>query len=120
MSLVQLFKTYHIPCEVQMIIQQFNIAKKEYDTVVHELQLQYNSGLWWLYQPHVSELCTCGCEDYMEVDKPNKVEFMTYDDAQEICEQAILLEELHNELQWGTSLLHNELQWGSSLLHNEL
>ena len=35
-----------------------------------------------------------------EVTKPGKVEFMTYDDTQDICEQAILLEELHNELQW--------------------
>ena len=100
MSLVQLFNTYHIPSEVQMIIQQFNIAKIEYNAVIHELQLQYNSGLWWLYQSqvHVLELGEDGSIE--EVNKPNKVEFMTYDDAQDICEQAILLEELHNELQW--------------------
>ena len=109
MSLVQLFNKYSLPSEIQMIIQKFNIAKKEYDTVVRDLELQYNSGLWWLYQPHVSELCTCGCEDYIEVDTSNKVEFMTYDDAQDICDQAILLEELHNELQWGIQL-YNELQ----------
>ena len=100
MSLVQLFKTYHIPCEVQIIIQQFNIAKKEYDMVVHELQLQYNSGLWWLYKPQVNELWLDEDGSIEEVTKPGKVEFMAYDDSQDICEQAILLEELHNELQW--------------------
>ena len=100
MSLIQLFKTYHIPCEVQMIIQQFNIAKKQYDAVIYELELQYNSGLWWLYKPQVNKLELGEDGSIEEVNKPNKVEFMTYDDAQNICEQAILLEELHNELQW--------------------
>lgn len=100
MSLVQLFKTYHIPAEVQMIIQQFNIAKIEYDVVVYDLQLQYNSGLWWLYKPHVNELELDEDGSIEEVTKSGKVEFMTYDDTQDICEQAILLEELHNELQW--------------------
>ena len=100
MSLIQLFKTYYIPCEVQMIIQQFNIAKKEYDAVVYDLQLQYNSGLWWLYKPHVNVLELDEDGSIEEVTESGKVEFMTYDDAQDICEQAILLEELHNELQW--------------------
>ena len=100
MSLVQLFKTYHIPCEVQMIIQQFNIAKIDYNTVVHELELQYNSGLWWLYKPQVNELWLGEDGSIEEVTKPNKVEFMTYADTQDIYERAILLEELHIELHW--------------------
>ena len=100
MSLIQLFKTYHIPCEVQMIIQQFNIAKKQYDAVIYELELQYNSGLWWLYKPQVNELELGEDGSIEEVTKSGQVEFMTYDDTQDICEQAILLEELHNELQW--------------------
>lgn len=100
MSLIQLFKTYHIPCEVQMIIQQFNIAKKQYDAVIYELELQYNSGLWWLYKPQVNVLELDEDGSIEEVTKLGKVEFMTYDDTQDICEQAILLEELHNELQW--------------------
>ena len=100
MSLIQLFNKYSIPLEIQMIIQIFNIAKKDYDIVVRDLEMQYNSGLWWLYKPHVSELLISADGSIEEVDKPNKVEFMTYDDAQDICEQAILLEELHNELQW--------------------
>ena len=100
MLLVQLFKTYHIPCEVQMIIQQFNIAKKQYDAVIYELKLHYNSGLWWLYKSQVNELELNEDGSIEEVTKPGKVEFMAYDDSQDICEQAILLEELHNELQW--------------------
>tara|TARA_A100001015_G_scaffold240253_1_gene273872 strand:- start:69 stop:407 length:339 start_codon:yes stop_codon:yes gene_type:complete len=98
MSLIQLFKQYRLPSEIQMLIQQFNIEKKEYDTVITEIQLQYNSGLWWLYKPQVTELLTTPEGTIEEVDKPTKVEFMTYDDGQDICEQAILLEELHNEL----------------------
>ena len=100
MSLIQLFKTYHIPREVQMIIQQFNIAKKQYDAVIYELQLHYNAGLWWLYKSQINELELHEDSSIEEVTKPGKVEFMTYDDTQDICEQAILLEELHNELQW--------------------
>lgn len=100
MSLIQLFKTYHIPSEVQMIIQQFNIAKIEYDAVVYDLQLHYNLGLWWLYKPQVNKLELGEDGSIEEITESDKVEFMTYDDSQDICEQAILLEELHNELQW--------------------
>ena len=102
MSLVQLFNKYSLPSEIQMIIQQFNIVKKEYDAVVYELQLQYNSGLWWLYKPQQVNVLEVGEDGSIEeVTKLGTVEFMTYDASQEICEQAILLEELHNELQWG-------------------
>ena len=98
MGLLKVFNKFHVPSEVQMIIQTFIKAKPEYDSVLYELTLRYNLGLWWLYKPPTSILMTSNNHIFELVDPPTKVEFMTYDDSMDIVEQAFNLEEVNDEI----------------------
>ena len=62
--------------------------------VLDELSLYYNSGLWWLYKPPISEVITSINHIFEEEENPGKVEFMTYDDSIDIVEQAYNLDEV--------------------------
>lgn len=94
MTLHQKFNALCIPREVQGMIYSYNIAKKEYNIVLDELLLYYNSGLWWLYKPPISEVITSINHIFEEEENPGKVEFMTYDDSIDIVEQAYNLDEV--------------------------
>ena len=85
MALNQLFNKFAIPHEIRIYIYIFNQSKKEYNEVMNELNLQYNSGLWWLVQirNNIPE---------------NLVEFTTFNDDGDICRQAILHEEILAEI----------------------
>ena len=98
MGLLKVFNKFHVPSEVQMIIQTFIKSKPEYDSVLYELTLRYNLGLWWLYKPPTSILMTSNNHIFELVDPPTKVEFMTYDDSMDIVEQAFNLEEVNDEI----------------------
>ncbi len=89
-----------IPLDVEIIIYRCNLPKDNYDKVMKELTLSYNQGLWWLYRPQPTESYYYNAEgEYIfDDDQPNKVEFQCYDEDNLICEQAILHEELLNEL----------------------
>lgn len=90
MTLAELFRQLNIPPEIQRNIHEFNKEKKEFEVVLNQLLLHYNSGLWWLYKSHVNTLSN--------INEPNgKVEFTTYDDSMDIVEQAFNLEEVNDE-----------------------
>ena len=99
MGLLKVFNKFDVPSEVQMIIQTFIIAKPEYDSVLNELKLQYNLGLWWLYKPPIPEVMTSINHIFELEHAPGKVEFMTYDDSMDIVEQAFILEEVNDEIE---------------------
>lgn len=108
MGLLKVFNKFHVPSEVQMIIQTFIKAKPEYDSVLYDLTLRYNLGLWWLYNPPMPEVMT-SLNDIFEVeDPPSKVEFMTYDDSMDIVEQAFNLEEVNDEIE--TKVYHKVIK----------
>lgn len=109
MGLLKVFNKFNIPSEVQMIIQRFSKAKPEYDSVLYELTLRYNLGLWWLYTPPVPEVMTMCIDHIFEVeDGPGKVKFITYDDSMDIVEQAFILEEVMDELE--TKVYHKVIK----------
>lgn len=89
-----------IPLDVEIIIYRCNLPKHNYDKVMKELTLSYNQGLWWLYRPQPTESYYYNEEEeyIFDEDQPNKVEFQCYNEDYLICEQAILHEELLNEL----------------------
>ena len=90
-----------IPIEVEYIIYEYSLSKDNYDKVMNELTLSYNEGLWWIYRPQPTETYFYNEEgEYIfdDEDQPNKVEFQCYNEDDLICEQAILHEELLNEL----------------------
>ncbi len=90
-----------IPIEVEYIIYEYSLSKENYDKVMNELTLSYNEGLWWIYRPQPTETYFYNKEgEYIfdDEDQPNKVEFQCYNEDDLICEQAILHEELLNEL----------------------
>ena len=89
-----------IPLDVEIIIYRCNLPKHNYDKVMKELTLSYNQGLWWLYRPQPNESYYYNKEEeyIFDEDQPNKVEFQCYNEDYLICEQAILHEELLNEL----------------------
>ena len=108
MGLLKVFNKFHVPSEVQMIIQTFIKAKPEYDSVLYDLTLRYNLGLWWLYNPPTSILMTSNNHIFELVDPPTKVEFMTYDDSMDIVEQAFNLEEVNDEIE--TKVYHKVIK----------
>ena len=108
MGLLKVFNKFDVPSEVQMIIQTFIKAKLEYDSVLYELTLRYNLGLWWLYKPPTSILMTSNNHIFELVDPPTKVEFMTYDDSMDIVEQAFNLEEVNDEIE--TKVYHKVIK----------
>ena len=89
-----------MPLDVEIIIYRCCLPKENYDKVMNELTLSYNQGLWWLYRTHPTESYYYNeKEEYIfDEDQPNKVEFQCYNDDNLICKQAILHEELLNEL----------------------
>jgi len=99
MTLYQRFNALCIPREVQGMIYSYNIAKKEYNMVLDELLLYYNSGLWWLYKSPMTSVVNSINHIFEEEDTPGKVEFMTYDDSIDIVEQAYNLDEVMSEFQ---------------------
>lgn len=98
MGLLKVFNKFHVPSELQMIIQTFIKAKPEYDSVLYDLTLRYNLGLWWLYNPPIPKVMTNINQIFEVEDIPGKVEFMTYDDSMDIVEQAFNLEEVNDEI----------------------
>jgi len=108
MGLLKVFNKFHVPSEVQMIIQTFIKAKPEYDSVLYDLTLRYNLGLWWLYNPPMPEVMTSLNHIFEVEDPPSKVEFMTYDDSMDIVEQAFNLEEVNDEIE--TKVYHKVIK----------
>lgn len=90
----QLFNKYNIPLDIQRTIQVCNSEKDKFNKVLNELLLQYNYGLWWLYWTPKETLDNHG----NIIDTSNNVSFNSYNDDDYICEQAIIREELLNEL----------------------
>lgn len=114
MTLAELFKQLNIPPEIQRNIHEFNKEKKEFDHVLNQLSLYYNSGLWWLYKSHVNTLSYMNDQNgefyYDEAIDPEygKVEFITYDDSMDIVEQAFNLEEVNDEFK--TKIYHKAIK----------
>ena len=91
MTFKLLMSTFNVPREIQRNIQKYMIEKKIFKRVLIELELRYNSGLWWLYQIPNVETYDCYGEF---IDTISKVTFTTLNQDVDICNQAVLYGEV--------------------------
>ena len=122
MTLQTVFNNHDLPIELRYQINDFlyGTIKNKYDTVIKELTLSYNEGLWWLsYMQLIPDLDFR--EEEEEEDLPKKVEFTTWNEDSYICEQAILREHLMNELKYYYSylMLYQEMDPEIPLIYPE-
>jgi hypothetical protein len=104
---------HELPKEIIIHIYGFINMKPQYNKVLHELELKYNMGLWWLSSPpkyifNKREMALADPWDehlhYLNGDPfgdaflPEKQLFTTYNDDNYTCVTAILKAELLNEL----------------------
>ena len=104
---------HKLPRELIVYIYDFDKMKPEFNLVLNELLLKYNSGLWWLSAPpkyifNKRELALADPWDdhlhyldgypFSEAYLPDKQLFTTYNDDNYTCITAILKAELLNEL----------------------
>ena len=64
--------------------------RDDYRKVMHELELQYNSGLWWLYSVKLPA--------YLDNESIRPVEFTDCDEEDDICQLAMYHLTLNEEL----------------------
>lgn len=102
MTFKLLMLTFNIPREIQRNIQKYMIEKKTFKDVLIELELRYNSGLWWLYQIPNVETYDCYGEF---IDTISKVTFTTLNQDEDICNQAILHEEVLDVIKFKQNLM---------------
>ena len=70
-------------------------SKNNFNNVLNELKLLYNSGLWWLYVVPAVEVFD---SEYNYIETRARVSFTDFDDSIMICEQDIKYKEVLNEL----------------------
>ena len=82
-----------LPLPVDIINNIYSLdsthPKHRYNSVMNELQLRYNEGLWWLSCVHHAP----NSHQLSYIALPKKVNFKTYSDSEDVCTQA-----LHHEL----------------------
>lgn len=101
---------HKLPRELIAYIYNFDKMKHEYNLVLNELLLKYNSGLWWLAAPpkyifnRRERVLADPWDEHLNWDPlgdaflPDKQLFTTYNDDNYTCTIAILKTELLNEL----------------------
>ena len=97
-----LMATFNIPRGIQRKIQEYIIEKGLFNNVLREIDVRYNSGLWWLYHIPVTEMFDCYGE-YIE--NADKVTFTTLNQDEDISYQAILHDRILDEIKYGVNLM---------------